>query len=131
MRIAIHDQLNGPSQFGILCHELAHILLGHLGTDSDQWWPSRLNLDKRTIEIEAESVAYIVTNHLGLEGSSAAYVSRHLMKGGEVPQSVSLDYVVKIAGHIERMATRKMQPRRPRLLQEKNEEKEETSEIPF
>jgi hypothetical protein len=44
------------------------------------WWPSRLNLDRR--EIEAESVAYIVTNHLGLKGSSAAYVSRHL-KGGE------------------------------------------------
>jgi hypothetical protein len=31
MRIAIHKGLNGPSRFGVLCHELAHILLGHLG----------------------------------------------------------------------------------------------------
>src|SRR5258706_9473344 len=44
MRIAIHDGLDGPSRFGVLCHELAHILLGHLGTDWDQWWPGRLNL---------------------------------------------------------------------------------------
>jgi hypothetical protein len=57
MRIAIHDGLDEPSRFGALCHELAHILLGHLGTDWDQWWPGRLNLDKRTVEIEAESVA--------------------------------------------------------------------------
>ena len=113
MRIAIHEGLDGPSGFGVLCHELAHILLGHLGTDWDQWWPGRLNLDRRTVEIEAEAVAHIVTNHLGLKGSSAAYVSRHL-KGGEVPTSVSVDYIAKVAGHIERMATSKMQPRRPR-----------------
>ena len=77
-----------PSRFGVLCHELAHILLGHLGTDWDQWWPGWLNLDKRTVEIEAESVAYIVTSHLGLKGSSAAYVSRHL-KDGKVPERIS------------------------------------------
>jgi hypothetical protein len=113
MRIVIHDGLDEPSQFGVLCHELAHILLGHLGTDWDQWWPGRLNLDRRTVEIEAESVAYIVTNHMGLRGSSAAYVSRHL-KSGEVPASVSLDYIAKVAGHIEQMSLTQMQPRRPR-----------------
>jgi hypothetical protein len=113
MRIAIHDGLDAPSRFGVLCHELAHILLGHLGTDWDQWWPGRLNLDRRTVEIEAESVAYIVTNHLGLKGASAAYVSRHL-KGGQVPPSVSVDYIAKVAGHIEKMTNGKMSPRRPR-----------------
>lgn len=113
MRIAIHDGLDDPSRFGVLCHELAHILLGHLGTDWDQWWPGRQNLDRRTVEIEAESVAHIVTNHLGLKGSSAAYVSHHLT-GGEVPQSVSVDYIGKIAGRIEQMATGAMRPRRPR-----------------
>jgi hypothetical protein len=64
-------------------------------------------------EIEAEAVAHIVTNHLGLKGGSIAYVSRHL-KRGEVPSTVSVDYIAKIAGHIEQMATGKMQPRRPR-----------------
>jgi hypothetical protein len=118
MRIAIHDGLDGPSKFGVLCHELAHILLGHLGTDWDQWWPGRLNLNRRTVEIEAEAVAHIVTNHLGLKGASAAYVSRHL-KSGEVPSSVSVDYIAKVAGHIEQMATAKLQPRRARPLPKK------------
>jgi hypothetical protein len=118
MRIAIHDGLDDPSRFGVLCHELAHILLGHLGTDWDQWWPSRLSLDRRTVEIEAEAVAHIVTNHLDLRGSSAVNVSRHL-KGGEEPSSVSVDYIAKVAGHIEQMVTGKMQPRRPRPLPKK------------
>jgi hypothetical protein len=113
MRIVIHDALDEPSRFGVLCHELAHILLGHLGTDRDQWWPGRLNISRQTAEIEAEAVAHIVTNHLGLKGASIAYVSRYL-KRGEVPSSVSVDYIAKIAGHIEQMATGKMQPRRPR-----------------
>ena len=30
MRIAIHSQLDEPSRYGTLCHELAHIYLGHL-----------------------------------------------------------------------------------------------------
>jgi hypothetical protein len=47
MRIAVHEGLNGPSRFGVLCHELAHILLGHLGTDRDHWWPGRSNLVAR------------------------------------------------------------------------------------
>src|SRR5207247_969160 len=77
-RIAIHDQLDGPSQFGVLCHELAHIYLGHLGSDSDYWWPSRSNLTRNAVELEAESVAFLVTMRLGLQGSSRAYVSRHM-----------------------------------------------------
>ena len=67
MRIALHDGLDEPSRLGVLCHELAHILLGHLGADKDLWWPCRTNLTRQTVEIEAESVAYIVTSRLGLK----------------------------------------------------------------
>jgi hypothetical protein len=77
MRIALHEGLDDSSRFGVLCHELAHIHLGHLGSDSDNWWPSRIGLNHNTIEIEAETVAYIVTQQLGLTGSSIPYVSRH------------------------------------------------------
>jgi hypothetical protein len=111
MRIAVHEGLDGPSRFGVLCHELAHILLGHLGTDRDHWWPGRSNLGRATIEIEAEAVAYIVGTRFGLVGSSAAYVSRHL-KDGILPAGVSLDSIAKVAGHIERMAREIMPPRR-------------------
>jgi hypothetical protein len=30
--------LGEPSKYGTLCHELAHIYLGHLGADRDHWW---------------------------------------------------------------------------------------------
>jgi hypothetical protein len=110
MRIAIHDQLDEPSRYGILCHELAHIYLGHLGSDKDYWWPSRTGLNKKTVEIEAEAVAFIVTLRAGLTGSSAAYVSRYLHEG-KIPSSVSLDLIAKVAGRIEGMGQRKMEPR--------------------
>jgi hypothetical protein len=88
MRIAIHDVLDGPSRCGVLCHELAHILLGHLGSDEDRWWPARTNLTHHAIEVEAEAVAWIVTQRLGLSGESKSYVSRHI-PGGLTPAGVS------------------------------------------
>jgi hypothetical protein len=103
MRIVVHGKLDSPSRFGVLCHEMAHVLLGHLGSDFDHWWPSRSNLDRHSVEVEAESVAFIVANRLGLQGTSAAYVSRHLVEG-RVPEGVSLDLIGKVAGKIERMA---------------------------
>jgi hypothetical protein len=110
MRIAIHSQLDEPSRYGTLCHELAHIYLGHLGSDGDHWWPSRTDLDHRAVEIEAESTAFIVTSRLGLAGSSAAYVSRHL-DGRPLPSSVSLDQVAKVASRIEQMSIGTFRPR--------------------
>ena len=59
MRIAIRQTLDQRSAYGVLCHELAHIYLGHLGSDADHWWPSRSQLEHHTEEIEAEAVAYI------------------------------------------------------------------------
>ena len=105
MRIVVDGELPEPSRFGVLCHEMAHILLGHLGSDEDLWWPARSHLGRSAIEIEAEATAYIVTRHLGLDGTSAAYVSRHLKPNAEVPCGVSFDMIAKVAGRIERMAT--------------------------
>jgi hypothetical protein len=62
---------------------------------------------RRTVEIEAESAAFIVTTRLGLKGSSAAYVSRYL-NDSPLPASVSLDQVAKVASRIEQMANRNL-----------------------
>ena len=118
MRIVVHDQLDEPSRSGVLCHELAHVLLGHLGSDFDQWWPARTNLSRSAFEVEAEATAWTVTTRLGLKGACAAYVSQHL-KDGEPPAGVSADMIAKTAGHIERMARETMSPRRPRARKEK------------
>lgn len=113
-RIVIHDKLDEASQFGVLCHELAHILLGHLGTDYDAWWPSRVGLDHATVEIEAEAVSHIVASREGLVGSSAAYLADKLgpsppaEAARTVPQTVSADLIAKVAGLIERMASETM-----------------------
>jgi hypothetical protein len=114
MRIAVNSHLDEPSRYGVLCHELAHIYLGHLGSDKDHWWPSRSELDSRAVEIEAEAVAYIVTTRLGLKGHSAAYVSRYLTQEGPLPSSVSLDLVAKVASRIEEMGRRRLSRRRER-----------------
>jgi hypothetical protein len=113
MRIAVHEGLDAPSRFGILCHELAHVLLGHLGSDYDGWWPARSNLSHRTVEIEAEAVAHIVTTRFGLVGHSAGYLSSYT-RDGAIPETVSLDFIAKVAGHIEKMATEPMPARKPR-----------------
>lgn len=106
MRIVIHDELDGPSRFGVLCHEVAHIFLGHLGGDKDLWWPSRMNLNHKSKEIEAESVAYIITQHFGLNGSSDMYVSSHLKNDTAIPEGVSLDNIGKVSSKIREMSLR-------------------------
>jgi hypothetical protein len=110
MRIVVHHELDPPSCYGALCHELAHIYLGHLGSDREGWWPSRGDLNQRAMEIEAEAVAYVVTRRAGLSGASPQYVSRYL--DSQTPlQSVSVDLIAKVAGRLEEMATRRL-PRR-------------------
>lgn len=103
MRVSIHNGIDELSRFGVLCHELAHIFLGHLGSDQDRWWPSRLNLNHESVEIEAEAVAFTVTQRLGLKGNSDAYISAYL-NNELIPDGISIDYIAKIAGKIEEMA---------------------------
>jgi hypothetical protein len=113
MRIAIHEELDPPSRYGVLCHELAHIYLGHLGGDKDGWWPSRGDLTRGAIEIEAEAVAYIVARRAGLSGASPQYVSRYIGNDALL-QKVSLDQIAKVAGRLEEMATRRLPKRSTR-----------------
>jgi hypothetical protein len=111
MRIAIHDGLDAASAFSVLCHELAHIYLGHLGADSDGWWPCRINLSHSTVEIEAEATAYITLVQLGLRPASEAYLSTQI-KGDSIPESVSVDLIAKRAGKLVEMATKRLPERK-------------------
>jgi len=113
MRIGLHNELDEPSRYGVLLHELAHIYLGHLGGDKDGWWPSRGNLGRRTMEVEAEASAYIVSRRAGLKGASPAYVSRYL-DGDATLETISLDLIAKVAGRLEQMGRGTLGKRRPR-----------------
>jgi hypothetical protein len=112
MRIGLHSELDEPSRYGVLLHELAHIYLGHLGGDKDRWWPSRGDLALRATEVEAETVAYIVSRRAGLKGTSPHYVSRYL-HGDATLQAVSLDLIARAAGRLEEMGTGILGKRRP------------------
>jgi hypothetical protein len=102
IRIVVHSGLREASRFGVLAHELAHVFLGHLGTDWDHWWPGRFNLSHAAAEVEAEAVAHVVARRFGLIGSSAEYIAGHIKDG--VPQDVSMDMIAKVAGKIEKFA---------------------------
>ena len=71
--------------------------------------PARQSLRNAAIEFEAEAVAYVVTNRLGLQGQSAAYLSRYLPGTGP-PEGSSLDLIAKVAGQVERMARETLRP---------------------
>jgi hypothetical protein len=111
MRIVIHSGLDLASAFSVLCHEIAHIHLGHLGADPDGWWPCRINLSHSTVEIEAEATAYIAAVQLGLRPASEAYLSCHI-KGDTIANTVSLDLIAKRAGKLIEMAKRKLPERK-------------------
>jgi hypothetical protein len=110
IRIGLRDDLDVASAYSVLCHELAHIYLGHLGADREGGWPYRMNLPEAVVEIEAESVAYIVCRRAGLQIRSAEYLSSYV-ENAEDLGGISLDTVSRAAGKIEEMGRRLMPPR--------------------
>lgn len=111
MRIVVRAELDDASAYSVLCHELAHIYLGHLGGDSHGWWPCRVNLTHRAVEVEAEAVAYIICKRAGLITKSAEYLATYIGGSGDLA-AISIDLITRVAGQVERMAQEKLPPRR-------------------
>lgn len=99
-RILLNSKHTEAQRFGTLAHELAHVLCGHLGEDKVNKIPGRTNLTHSIEEFEAEAVAYLVTDRLGLDIGSVSYLSGYLNSKQDVPE-FSLDMVLKVAGRIE------------------------------
>ena len=111
MRIGLRQELDPASAYSVLCHELGHIYLGHLGADKDGWWPYRVNLPQAVTEIEAEAVAHIVCRRTGLHTRSAEYLSSFVDEEADL-QSISLDLVSRVAARIEDMGRHLLPPRK-------------------
>ncbi len=112
--IEINDKFQKPQRYQTLCHELAHIYLGHLGTDEDEWWPDRQHLTRNQLELEAETTSYLVCSRAGLETKSAEYLSCFLKDENDL-EAISIEGIIKTAGMIERMAERKLPPRKKKV----------------
>jgi hypothetical protein len=66
--VVVAEHLSGKAADKTLAHELGHVLLGH---------EAQVVVDRDVAEIEAESVAYVVCNALGIDSASysLAYVA--------------------------------------------------------
>lgn len=73
-KVVVSTAYSDAHQKSVLAHELAHIELGHMEQVHD--YHSGPGGQRPTMEIEAESVAYVIGRHYGLNpgGSAFAYI---------------------------------------------------------
>jgi hypothetical protein len=103
--VRLDSGLAAEAKCAALILELARIFCGHLGIDSDAWWPDRKDLDFNRIEIEAAAVAHLVCRRKGLAMISDHFLSECLKEDQELPP-VSLNAIFQAAYHIESMGKR-------------------------
>jgi hypothetical protein len=82
--------------------ELGHIFCGHLGIDKNAWWSERHSLAPTQEEIEAQSVAFLIYQRIGLISSTEKYLPDYLTKDQEIPV-FSLNALLQAVNYIEEM----------------------------
>lgn len=110
IRVVLRAESETPVAYAALCHELAHVYLGHLGGDRDGAWPFRAHLDVAVSEIEAEATAHIVCARAGLKTGAAEYIASYVEDDSNL-DAISLDLISRVAGRIEEMGRRLLPPR--------------------
>lgn len=85
-------------QFTTLAHELGH--LGHLGEDRRRHVPARPFGSHIQIEIEAESVAYLVCSRNGVRSKSQTYLANYV-SGTMTVDHIDIYQVLRAAGQVE------------------------------
>jgi hypothetical protein len=91
-KIVLRPDMEAAKEFGVLAHELAHELL-HLVDD-------RLNLPKQVLELEAESVAFVVCQGVGLDTNSAFSDYIRVWKGNPKLLRASFERIQKCSSKI-------------------------------
>ena len=116
--ISVNQNHNPNTQFATLAHELGHLFLGHLGADEALKIADRRALKIKQVEMEAESVSYLVCSRHGVASSSESYLANYVNKNHIVDQ-LDLYQVMRAAGHVETLfglgAHTKFEPKNRRL----------------
>jgi hypothetical protein len=89
-----------PVQFTTFAHELGHLFLGHLGPDQVLSIPSRAAMKHAQVEMEAESVAFLVCERNGIKSKSETYLSAYVTDNTTVGD-IDLYQIMRAAGQIE------------------------------
>lgn len=93
-----------------LMHELAHFFLRHLRVPHnwnitnriDNAWEQRV-ISKKAMEIEAESVAWLICNRIGINTNSYEYIAEYLEDDEELPQDIDVESIYRAANKINDM----------------------------
>lgn len=99
-RIHINRNHEPPVQFTTLVHELAHLLLGHLGPDKKLNVPERPHGNHAQQELEAESTAYIVCERNEVQSKSQTYLSNFVSANTTVDH-LDVYQIMRAAGQVE------------------------------
>ena len=89
-----------PIQFATLTHELGHLYLGHLGPNRKLNIPERASLTYAQVELEAESVAYLVCARNGVSSKSETYLTNFVTKNTTI-ENIDFYQVMRAAGQVE------------------------------
>jgi antirestriction protein ArdC len=89
-----------PVQFTTLAHELAHLYLAYVSAEPKRHIPSRRLLKYAERELEAESVAYLISLRNGITPKSQTYLSA-FVSSGKTTDDIDLYQVMRAAGQIE------------------------------
>ncbi len=98
--IRINRNHDTATQFATLAHELGHLFLGHLGMDTRLKVPRRRPLDHAGVELEAESVAYLVCRRNGVTPKSQTYLSSFVSQSTDAGQ-LDIYQIMRAAGQVE------------------------------
>jgi hypothetical protein len=90
--ISVRQELGSAEKFRCLAHELAHCLLGHVG--------SRRKASKLVRETEAEAVAFVVCHAVGIDSRDRSRDYIHLWDGSTDTLMQSLTVIQRVAGRI-------------------------------
>jgi hypothetical protein len=90
-RIRVLTGLSAASEFAVLTHEYAHEML-HRGSDRPE--------SRNTRELEAEAVAFVVGQAIGLEVAEASRDYIHLYRGDSNALTASLERIQRTASSI-------------------------------
>jgi hypothetical protein len=99
-KMFINRNHSAPVQFVTIAHELGHLFLGHLGLDPKLHIPDRSTLKYAQVELEAESVAYLVTERNGAKSASETYLT-HFANENTTAFEVDVYQIIRAAGQIE------------------------------
>jgi hypothetical protein len=99
-RMQVNRNHSPNVQFATLAHELGHLFLGHLGPDRVLNVPARPSMGHRQVELEAESVSFLVCSRNGVTSKAETYLASYVAQNTTVDE-IDLYQIMRAAGQVE------------------------------